>query len=417
MSVQIVVYVIGALLLVLSVMGLVRIDLGLNQNVSLIKGSDTFTFFDVFDEYGEVGPPAYLVFRNVNYSKPENLEAMADITDNLSELNDTVIKPVYSWVKTFQQYRNPNGEWAPVCGTAEAINLGFDEAMAKFVTIKVDTDCCQRFGVCGEQYVGDIAFDDEGRVTATRFRFQHTMLHTQDDYIKALVETRRVADEFADKIVPNDSPEEGAEDIAETKTAYSYSLFYVYYDQYTYIRGVLVQNTLLALAAVLLAIEIITNLGISLFVALCVLLVSFNLIGCMYMCNVIFGGYVVEMNAVMVVNIVMSLGLAVEFCVHIAISFNRQTGTRLERAKKAVHQMGSSVLVGIASTKFIGKPRCGRLGPYPARLLRRCDCACVCAVHAVQALLLPHVPVHRAAWRVQWTHAYSAVAEPIWPSD
>lgn len=43
--------------------------------------------------------------------------------------------------------------------------------MAKFVTIKVDTDCCQRYGVCGEQYVGDIAFDDEGRVTATRFRF------------------------------------------------------------------------------------------------------------------------------------------------------------------------------------------------------------------------------------------------------
>ena len=178
------------------------------------------------------------------------------------------------------------------------------------------------------------------------------------------------------------------------------------------------QNTLLALAAVLLAIEIITNLGISLFVALCVLLVSFNLIGCMYMCNIVFGGYVVEMNAVMVVNIVMSLGLAVEFCVHIAISFNRQTGTRLERAKKAVHQMGSSVLVGIASTKFIGKTSTRSFVlNYYYDTFHRCDCTCVCAVNSVQALLLPHVPVHRAAWRVQWTHAYSAVAEPLWPSD
>lgn len=50
----------------------------------------------------------------------------------------------------------------------------------------------------------------------------------------------------------------------------------------------------------------------------------------------------------------MALGFSVEFCVHIAIAFNRFTGTRLERAKRAIFHMGSSVLVGIGSTKFIG---------------------------------------------------------------
>lgn len=111
---------------------------------------------------------------------------------------------------------------------------------------------------------------------------------------------------------------------------------------------------LLALAAVFLAVEIITNIGVSFFVALTVFLISFNLIGAMWICNEIFGGYLIEMNAIMVVNLVMSSGLAVEFCVHIAINFNKQVGTKDERARKAVYQMGTSVLVGIASTKLLG---------------------------------------------------------------
>jgi Niemann-Pick C1 protein len=86
---------------------------------------------------------------------------------------------------------------------------------------------------------------------------------------------------------------------------------------------VFAENMLLAIAAVFIAIEIITNIGIGLFVALIVFLVSFNLIGAMWVCNELFGGYVIEMNAIMVVNLVMSSGLAVEFCVHTAINFNK----------------------------------------------------------------------------------------------
>ena len=43
------------------------------------------------------------------------------------------------------------------------------------------------------------------------------------------------------------------ETITEAPHAFTYSLFYVYYDQYTYIRGVLSQNVLLGLAAVIFA--------------------------------------------------------------------------------------------------------------------------------------------------------------------
>jgi hypothetical protein len=101
--------------------------------VSLISGSDLFKFFDVFNQYGEIGPPAYLVFKNVDYTLEENLDTLSDISDGLSQLNETIVKPIYSWVKTFQQYRDVGGEWVDKCGTAEAVNLGFDDAMRKFV--------------------------------------------------------------------------------------------------------------------------------------------------------------------------------------------------------------------------------------------------------------------------------------------
>lgn len=76
--------------------------------------------------------------------------------------------------------------------------------------------------------------------------------------------------------------------------------------------------------------------------------------GLMWMFNVVIGGYPAEMNAVFVVNLVTSLGFGVEFCNHIGMNFMKQRGTRTERSIKAMKNMGSSVIVGIASTKFIG---------------------------------------------------------------
>ena len=82
-------------------MACVKLELGLTQNVALIQDSDTYKFFDVLNEYSQVGPPAYLVFKNVNYTNEQNLDVMSDISDGLSQLNETVVKPIYSWVKTF----------------------------------------------------------------------------------------------------------------------------------------------------------------------------------------------------------------------------------------------------------------------------------------------------------------------------
>ena len=140
----------------------------------------------------------------------------------------------------------------------------------------------------------------------------------------------------------------------EAPVAFTYSLYYVYYDQYTYIRGVLFQNVFIGIGAIVISMQVLSSLWIALIIALCVFLVFFELMGVMWMMNIVLGGYPAEMNAVFVVNLVTSLGFGVEFCNHIGMNFLRQKGTRTERAQKAMNAMGSSVVVGIASTKLLG---------------------------------------------------------------
>src|SRR5947208_3850105 len=98
------------------------------------------------------------------------------------------------------------------------------------------------------------------------------------------------------------------ETITTAPNAFTYSLFYVYYDQYTYIRGVLSQNTLLGVAAVMFSLQFISGLSIAAIISLCVFLVMFELMGCMWMLNEVLGSYPIEINAVFVVNLVTSLG-------------------------------------------------------------------------------------------------------------
>lgn len=61
------------------------------------------------------------------------------------------------------------------------------------------------------------------------------------------------------------------------------------------------------------------------------------MIGMMYLWNI-------ELNAVSLVNLVMSIGISLEFCAHISRDFVLSTQrSRLKRAEHALADMGSSV--------------------------------------------------------------------------
>merc|ERR1712085_48133 len=116
----------------------------------------------------------------------------------------------------------------------------------------------------------------------------HKPLKSQADYIAGLVETRKATDIFAIETKTDPEPKVGvsgkrsfggmlkrglksllggqpAEEAyhttnveAEKKKSpvvFCYSLFYVYYDQYTYITGVLAQDVMLGLVFIFVAIQ------------------------------------------------------------------------------------------------------------------------------------------------------------------
>lgn len=99
----------------------------------------------------------------------------------------------------------------------------------------------------------------------------------------------------------------------------------------------LFQNVAVGIGAIIISMQVLSSLRIACLISLCVFLVFFQLMGIMWMMNIVVGGYPIEMNAVFVVNLVTSLGFGVEFCNHIGMNFMRQTGTKEERAMKAMN--------------------------------------------------------------------------------
>lgn len=339
-----------------------HIKLGLTEQVSVIKDGDLYDYFNTYNDFLEVGAIAYIVFKNVNYTNAENSILLDQVSDALSTMTKTVQPPVYSWVKSLKSYVN---DAQPECNNSDIARYDFKTQVRRFLDVSIESVCCKKYGICGEQYDTDIIFDDEGNIVTSRFRFQHKALTSQKDYIDALRDTRYAVDKISKDMVPNmnskaslkssiDWKSSSSSKQNDEKLAFSYSLFYVYYEQYSKIRGQAIQNLLLAFGAVLLSIELLTNLYAALIVTAMVGCTSWGLIGFCYIWNEIAGGYKVEINAISVVNLVMCCGLAVEFCVHITTSFLKQTGNREQRARKALIDMGSTVMTGIVSTKFIG---------------------------------------------------------------
>jgi len=108
----------------------------------------------------------------------------------------------------------------------------------------------------------------------------------------------------------------------DVEKAYPYSLFYVYYDQYSFIQGVTIENILIALAIIFLAVQVIMNIRSAFTVTLFTFSTIFNIVGIIYLTNFI-PDYKIEINALSVVNWVMACGLSVEFTVHIVIFYLR----------------------------------------------------------------------------------------------
>jgi Niemann-Pick C1 protein len=374
-----------------------RIGIGLDQELSMPEDSFVLKFFVYMKDYLSVGPPVYFVVNNTaghmdlaNHSD-QNLLCMSlagCAEDSLGgQVNSWSLQPDKSyiatapmnwvddyvtWVKTdtlkcCRFYENTT-RFCPSEENEQTCESCIDSASAADSTFRPDSDqfsetiygflhqnpgeLCPKAGhgafadaVKLNQIEAAVDMSEGARydVGSSNMMAFHTILRTSEDYYTALRRVRELTQSITERINA-DRPE------GEEVNVFPYSVFYVFYEQYL----TMWEDTLKSVGISLVTIFVVTFIlmGLDLhsasIILLVIILILLNLGALMYWWNI-------TLNAVSLVNIVMAVGISVEFCSHITRYFATHSHEdRIENARNSVVKMGSSVLSGITLTKFGG---------------------------------------------------------------
>ncbi|CBJ30169.1 conserved unknown protein [Ectocarpus siliculosus] len=332
---------VAAALAFLGCLGMHGLQMGLEPQLAAPTDFYLQDYYDAQFSMGEAGPPAYVVFSDLDYFQAFNdtdvQQAFHGVATGLAQLQRYVQTPIYSWFDTMVAWVNQKDTLAADCPAQTQITdeASFYDMVELFLSIPIESQCCQSYGACGAQFDTDVSFDDGGedgvrRIVASRLRFNMQPLRTQRDFVNSHYYVNFVTNQLADKI-PERYKGQRKANKAVGNLAFPYSLYFTFYEQYDFIQGVALQNVALALAVVFLSIAVLSGFAIATMVSSLVLGTTLGIVG-----------------------LVMSLGLSVEFCLHVAMAFQRALGTRQERAEAAMKSAGASVLTGITLTKLVG---------------------------------------------------------------
>ncbi|XP_022982156.1 Niemann-Pick C1 protein-like [Cucurbita maxima] len=364
-----------------------RIEPGLEQKIVLPKDSYLQGYFNNISEHLRIGPPVYFVVKNYNYSsesRQTNQLCSISQCDSDSLLNEIakaslipessyIAKPAASWLDDYlvwvspeafgccRKFKNdsycPPDDQPPCCASNDGScglngvckdcttcflhsdlhggrpsTVQFKEKLPWFLSALPSADCAK--GGHGA-YTSSVELKgyENGVIQASSFRTYHTPLNKQVDYINSM----RAAQELSSRVSDSLKIE-----------VFPYSIFYMFFEQYLNIWRTALINLAIAIGAVFIVCLIITcSLWTSAIILLVLAMIVVDLMGVMAILNI-------QLNAISVVNLVMSVGIAVEFCVHFTHAFSVSSGDKDQRMKEALSTMGASVLSGITLTKLVG---------------------------------------------------------------
>ncbi|KZT19295.1 multidrug efflux transporter AcrB transmembrane domain-containing protein [Neolentinus lepideus HHB14362 ss-1] len=374
--------------LIASVISIQHIELGLDQRLALPSESYLIPYFNDLDAYLDVGPPVYFVSRDVDVNHRRGQQALCGrftTCDEFSMVNvleaernrpesSFISEPSASWIDDFLRWLDPAqedccrvmkrdssrfcsefdsparcqpclAEKTPAWNiTMEGLPEGeeFTSYLRQWLISPTNQEC----PLAGKASFGTaLSLSDDGQqVVASHFRTFHKPLKSQSDFINSFAAARRIADDLSER--------------TGTKV-FPYSLHYVFFDQYARIVAITQEILGLGLGSVLIVTALLlgswrTGTIVTGVVALTVVTVMG-----------VMGVWGISLNAISLVNLVISLGIAVEFCAHVARAF-MSAGTGLpadhpagqkerdERMWTALVDVGPSVLSGITFTKLIG---------------------------------------------------------------
>uniref|UniRef100_A0A8C4F488 Niemann-Pick disease, type C1 n=1 Tax=Dicentrarchus labrax TaxID=13489 RepID=A0A8C4F488_DICLA len=350
-----------------------KVEIGLDQKLSMPDDSYVLDYFKNLTEYLHTGAPVYFVVEDgLNYSSPEGQNV---VCGGVGCNNNSLVQQVYAaslisnyttiaftpsswlddyfdWVKpqsTCCRYYNNTGTFCnasvvnsscvhcrPMTPSGKQRPEGDDfmRFLPMFLSDNPNVKC-GKGGHAAYATAVDLHPNNTG-VGATYFMTYHTILKESPDYIDALKMARILAENIS-------------QSMDHKVFAYRYVLFvfYVFYEQYLTIAYDTALNLSVSLASIFVVTTVLLGFELwsAVIVSLTIAMILVNMFGVMWLWNI-------SLNAVSLVNLVMCCGISVEFCSHIVRAFSISVKkNRVERAEEALEV---NTFFGITLTKFGG---------------------------------------------------------------
>jgi Niemann-Pick C1 protein len=304
---------------------------GMAYSASLLKQEFKFTdvlpsdsyiteFFDAFDVWysrGAVYP--YVYFRYVDQSDAEIQKQMVNYVNDLVGIDAIEEQPPNFWLRDFRAYvSSTNGSMA---------DMSFNEQLDAFLHEP------------GYEllYRDEIIRDNNGDIIVSRVSIHMPNVDTDDvkNQVDALEDQRDVTK---------------AQPINKDKKDWPFFTFadlYNIWQFYAVAVDELIFTTIVGVVAVTgVATIFIPHWTAGVFTMPLISILYVDLLGFLQLAGA-------HVNAVSYIALVMSIGLLVDFVVHILLRFYETTGTREEKVRETLRTMGSSILTGAVST-FLG---------------------------------------------------------------
>jgi hypothetical protein len=338
---KLIVLVVFAGLFAFGLFGTINLSVEDTEREFIPPDSYLTSYFQAFDEYfPSDGIDLYITFE----SGPQIYESRQELADLASRLTGLENEPPYIAEPTSEQtYRNmmdglynylvENGS-ASIGGVA----LGDDNWPTTeedfYSTLSVYTS----FSGPGAAYAQDVVFADDGTLVAYRVRSKYVRLTKED-------RSGRVIDDAQLQVDAMDATRDLVESWTDLQPAFPYSAKFTTIEGFKVIQQELYQNVGLALVAIAIIVFItvaspMTALLITLNVGFCLC----EILGFMWVL-----GFAID--SVSVINLVLAVGLSVDYSAHVGHAFMVKGGTdKNKRSLESLADMGAAVLAGGTST-------------------------------------------------------------------
>ncbi|KAI5646356.1 patched family domain-containing protein [Phthorimaea operculella] len=363
-----------------AIMMIPHIEIGLDQEMALPKDSYVYSYLESVKYLLKIGPPVFFVLKSgLNFTDPLHQNAICGgILCNEDSLATQIFlaarHPEITYISTTSNsWLDDFFDWTVlpgVCCRYNATDNGFcpsvgNEADCLYCDISpgewqnglrpapetferyipfflqdAPTEICNKGGLASYSMYVNYILDSEGRASVhdTAFMAYHAPVSTSYDFITAV----KYGYEISENITRAIQQHTGTD-----VEVFPYSVFYVFFEQYLNMW----QDTFLAIGLCVLGAAILNFIAsgfdfLTTFAVMCtVIMVVLDMMGIMYMCNI-------PLNAVSTINLIVSIGITVEFCSHIAYAFAISNHSKEGRIIDAMERVGATVITGITFTNI-----------------------------------------------------------------